>query len=213
MNGYPSFYPRIALVAPSPGVLFIAISLQRSKRTPLGVVIIADRKVHGKTHVCYNGLLTRYVKLRIAHAPVMSGRFSLSLTSTETTSYRPWHASQYVHHTPAVMHVRIAIPQWQRKCSWHSRHIRNPQFYVSSKRPILRIWLHETFTYKKTAWISIVPMCIFSWVKLSIAVCYLIEWFWYCYWLLSILLQVWVGVARQKVYIFSWCQTDSSWSS
>ena len=36
----------------------------------------------------------------------------------------------------AVMHVGIANPRWRGKRSWHSRRMRNPQFYVSAKRPM-----------------------------------------------------------------------------
>ena len=36
----------------------------------------------------------------------------------------------------AVMHVGIANPQLRGKRSRHSRRMRNPQFYVSGKRPI-----------------------------------------------------------------------------
>ena len=35
------------------------------------------------------------------------------------------------------MHVGIASPRWRGKRSRHSRHMHNPQFYVSGKRPIL----------------------------------------------------------------------------
>ena len=34
------------------------------------------------------------------------------------------------------MHVGIANPRWRGKRSRHSRRMRNPQFYVSGKRPI-----------------------------------------------------------------------------
>ena len=34
------------------------------------------------------------------------------------------------------MHVGIANPRWREKRSWHSPHMRNPQFYVSGKRPM-----------------------------------------------------------------------------
>ena len=36
----------------------------------------------------------------------------------------------------AVTHVGIGNPRWRAKRSRHSRHMRNPQFYVSGKRPI-----------------------------------------------------------------------------
>ena len=36
----------------------------------------------------------------------------------------------------ALMHVGIAYPRWRGKRSQHSRRMRNPQFYVSGKKPI-----------------------------------------------------------------------------
>ena len=86
----------------------------------------------------FNGPLIRYVKLRIAHAPGMPGRFSPPPTSKETTIQRSRHASRYGRYARAVMHVGIAKPRWWEKRSRHSRSMRNPQFYVSVKRPIGR---------------------------------------------------------------------------
>ena len=61
--------------------------------------------------------------------------FSPPPTSKETASERSRHASRHVRHARAVMHVGIANPRWRGKRSWHSRRMRNPQFYVSGKRP------------------------------------------------------------------------------
>ena len=83
-----------------------------------------------------NGPLTRWVKLRVAPAPGMRGTFSPPPTSKETPSWRSRNASRHVHHARAVMHVGIANPRWRGKRSRHSRRMRNPQFYVSGKRPI-----------------------------------------------------------------------------
>ena len=83
-----------------------------------------------------HGPLTRYVKLLVAHAPGMPGTFSPPPTSKETASQRSRHASRHVRHARAVMHVGITNPRWRRKRSRHSRRMRNPQFYVSGKRPI-----------------------------------------------------------------------------
>ena len=46
------------------------------------------------------------------------------------------HASRHARHARAVMHVGIANPRWWGKRSRQSRRMRNPQFYVSGKRPI-----------------------------------------------------------------------------
>ena len=52
-----------------------------------------------------HGPLTKNVKLRAAHAPGMTGMFSLPPTSTETASQRSRHASRHVHHARVMMHV------------------------------------------------------------------------------------------------------------
>ena len=59
------------------------------------------------------GPLTRYAKLRFAHAPGMPGTFSPPLTSKETASLRSRHASRHVRHARAVMHVGITNPWWR----------------------------------------------------------------------------------------------------
>ena len=82
----------------------------------------------------FNGPLTRYVKLRVVHAPGMPGTFSLPPTSMETASKRSRHASRHVRHAPVVMHVGIANPRRWGKRSRHTQRMRNPQFYVSGKR-------------------------------------------------------------------------------
>ena len=59
------------------------------------------------TYALYNGLLTRYVKLRVVHAPGMPGTFSPPPTSKETASWRSRHASRHMRHARAVIHVGI----------------------------------------------------------------------------------------------------------
>ena len=83
-----------------------------------------------------NGPITRYVKLLVAQAPGMSGTFSPQL----------WVSNPDMHHGTCVTHVPWCTPgwltcgvfwcRWRGKHSRHSRRMRNPQFYVSSKRPI-----------------------------------------------------------------------------
>ena len=91
---------------------------------------------HAKTYSARHGPLTRYVKLRVAHAPGMPGTFPSPSKSKETASYRSRHASRHVRDARAVMHVGIDNPRWRGKRSRHSRRMRNPQFYVSGKRPM-----------------------------------------------------------------------------
>ena len=80
--------------------------------------------------------LTRYVNLRVAHAPGMPGTFSPP----------PRVSDPDMHHGTCVTHVPWCMPGsltsgclwswWWRKRSWHSRRMYNPKFYVSGKRPM-----------------------------------------------------------------------------
>ena len=75
-------------------------------------------------------------KLRVAHEPGMQWTFSPP----------PWVRDPDVHHGTCVTHVPWGMPgsltssflwrQWRGKRSRHSWRMRNPQFYVSGKRPI-----------------------------------------------------------------------------
>ena len=85
-----------------------------------------------------NGPLTRYVKLRVAHAPGMSGTFSPP----------PQVSDPDMRHGTCVTHVPWCMPgsltsgflwrRWRRKRSRLSRRMHNPQFYVSGKRSMPR---------------------------------------------------------------------------
>ena len=82
------------------------------------------------------GPLTRYVKLRDAHVPGMSGRFPPPTRVSDPD----------MHHGTCVTHVPWCMPgslpsgflwsRWWGKRSQHSRRMRKPQFYVSGKRPV-----------------------------------------------------------------------------
>ena len=83
-----------------------------------------------------NGPRARYVKLRVARALGMPGTFSPP----------PWVIDPYMYHGTCVTHVPWCMPgsltnsflwsRWRGKRSRHSRRMRNPQFYVSGKRPM-----------------------------------------------------------------------------
>ena len=79
----------------------------------------------------------------------------------ETASLGSRHASR---HARAAIHVGVASPQWWKKCSRHPRRMRNPQFCVSSKKPMARwrccwslfrhhrtIIHHNNHTYSQTS--------------------------------------------------------------
>ena len=86
------------------------------------------------------GPLARYVKLLVAHAPGMPGTFFPP----------PQVSDPDMHHGTCVTHVPWCMPgslttsflwnRWRGKCSRHSRRMRNPQFYVSGKRPMMTLF-------------------------------------------------------------------------
>ena len=83
-----------------------------------------------------HGPLARCVKLQVAHAPGIPGTFSPPSRVSDPDML----------HGTCVTHVPWCMPGsltsgflWSRqrgKRSWHTRRMRNPQFYVSGKRPI-----------------------------------------------------------------------------
>ena len=84
----------------------------------------------------HTGRRARYVKLRVAHAPGMPGTFSPLPRVNDPGK----------HHGTCVTHAPWCMPGsltsdflWGRshgEGSRHSRRMRNPQFYVSGKRPM-----------------------------------------------------------------------------
>ena len=86
-----------------------------------------------------DGSLSRYVKLRVVHAPGMPGTF-----------YPPPRVSDPdMHHGTCVTHVSWCMPgsltsgflwsRWRGKRSRHSWRMRNPQFCASGKRPMVDV--------------------------------------------------------------------------
>ena len=81
-----------------------------------------------------HGPLTRYAKLRVAHAPGMP----------ETFSPPPRFSDPDIHNGTCVTQVPWCMPgsltsgflwsRWRGKRSRHSKRMCNPQFYVSDKR-------------------------------------------------------------------------------
>ena len=103
----------------------------------------------------HHGPLTRYAKLRDAHAPGMLGTFSPP----------PRVSDPDMHHGTCVTHVLWCMPGsltsgflWSRcegKRSRHSRRMRNPQFCVSGKRPIVSQVCLQWWEFVCVRWIGI----------------------------------------------------------
>ena len=85
----------------------------------------------------FYGPLARYLKLRVSHASGMLGTFSPP----------PPISDPDMHHGTCGTHMPWCMPgslpsvflrsRWRGKRSRHFRCMRNPQFYVSGKRPIV----------------------------------------------------------------------------
>ena len=80
----------------------------------------------------HHGPLTRYAKLWVAHAPGMPGKYSLPARVSD----------------PNMYHGGFFWSRWRGKLSRHSRRMRNPQFCVSGKRPIIR----QVISMDSTIW-------------------------------------------------------------
>ena len=93
------------------GSIVPADGLTQSAASPFADTVITKAESRNYTGTAH-GPLTRYVKLRVAHAPGMPGTFSPPPTSKETASLRSRHASRHVRDARAMMHVGIANPRW-----------------------------------------------------------------------------------------------------
>ena len=95
----------------------------------------ADRPVFVKDEACKtisqehlsNGLLARYVKFPVAHAPGMPR--TLSPPPRVSNPDVPWCM-------PGFLISSCLWSRWRGKRSRHSWCMRNPQFYISGKRPM-----------------------------------------------------------------------------
>ena len=96
-------------------------------------LVMLDLKAHTNLNAKH-GPLTRYVNLRVAHAPGIPGTFFPS----------PWVSDPNMHHVPWCMPGSLSSgflwSRWKGKRSQHSRCTPNPQFYVSGKRPMGPGW-------------------------------------------------------------------------
>ena len=81
--------------------------------------------------------LTRYVNLRVAHAPGMPGTFSPPPLVIDPDMYH----GTYLTHVSWIMSGSITCgglwSRWREKRSRHSQRMRNPHCYESAKRPII----------------------------------------------------------------------------
>ena len=123
------------------------------------------KRTHNVHNVHHMGPLTRYVKLRVAHAPGMPGTFSPQSRVSDPD----------MHHGTCVTHVPWCMPgsltcgflwsRWRGKRSRHSRRMRNPQFYVSGKRPIASVFQPGETSITELVWFSMCDVGIMYLVR------------------------------------------------
>ena len=96
------------------------------------------------------GPLNRYVKLRVAHAPRM-------FSPPPRVSDPGMHHGTCVSHVPWCMSGSLTSgflwSRWRGKRSRHSRRMRNPQFYVSGKRPMGRMQMASLCSILQGYWL------------------------------------------------------------
>ena len=85
-----------------------------------------------------HGPLTRYVKLQVAHAPGMPGKF---FPAAVFKGNRSRHASRHVRDARAVMHVGIAYLRWRVKRSRYSPLMRTCNIAYLARGPWIRMSL------------------------------------------------------------------------
>ena len=90
-----------------------------------------------------HGPLARYVKLWVAHVPGMPGTFSPPLRVSNPSMH---------HGMLGSLTSGFLWSWWWGKRSRHSRRMRNPQFYVSGKKPIEKRDRMNTSRYQQNGW-------------------------------------------------------------
>ena len=83
-----------------------------------------------------NGPLTRYVRLRLVHAPGMPGTFSLPPRVSDPDMYHGTCVTRVPWCMPGSLISGFLWSRWWGKRSQHSRRMHKPQVCVSGKRPI-----------------------------------------------------------------------------
>ena len=118
---------------------------------------------------CAYGPLTRYVKLRVAHAPGIPGTFSRHrLQRKPLVSHPGMHHGTCVTHVPWYMSGSLTRGGGKRYR--HSRCMHSLQMYVSGKRPIVLLSTHwscgKYFTDSISNWFFCIKIVIY-WFKLN----------------------------------------------
>ena len=103
--------------------------------------------------------LTRYAKLRVAHAPGIPGTFSPPPRVSDPDMHHGTCMTQVPWRMSGSLTSGFLWSWWRGKRSRHSRCMRNPQFCVSGKRPIetetlfsVRMNLNNPWSFSTEEW-------------------------------------------------------------
>ena len=112
------------------------LSQSISVYTVLKLTNDVSRSCRSFWHDSPHGPLARYVKLQVVHTPGMPGTFSPPLRVSNPDMYHGTCATHVPWCMPGSLTSGFVWRRWRGKCSRHSRRMRNPQIYVSGKRPM-----------------------------------------------------------------------------
>ena len=111
---------------------------QRVSKDPVGSLYYSIK-------YCHHGPLTSQILRKVTHAPGLPGPF-------HRLQRKPLVSDPTMHHVPWCMLGSLSHG-WRGKRFRHSRRMRNPQFYVSGKRPIG--WYSSINWYYGKYWIEL----------------------------------------------------------
>ena len=100
------------------------------------IPIPGKRVMNNKKELSNHRPLTRYVKLRVAQAPGISGTFSPPPRVSDPNMHHSTCVTQAPWCMPGLLTSGFLWSRWRGKGSRHCRRMRNQQFYVSGKRPM-----------------------------------------------------------------------------
>ena len=127
-------------------------------------MIIRTENIHNSNRVKLQyGPLVRYVKLWVAHASGMPGTFSPPQRVSDPDMHHATCVTQVPWCMPGSLTSGFLWSRWRGKGAQHSRRMRNPQFYVSGKRPMAYRTVQEGYQANFTYLTQGLHVDAFSW--------------------------------------------------
>ena len=115
----------------------IVISSLECKQIVWGISVwMCENRLFDRHSWAHHGPLARYVKLRVAHAPEMPGTSSPPPRVSDPDMHRGTCVTRVPWCMPRSLTSGFLSSRRRGKRTQLSRRTRNPQFYVSGKRPV-----------------------------------------------------------------------------